>query len=96
MSLFTDGLGVWLSKIIITKAARWVTKTFIGLGVGLGSYALILQPLLDWAVAKWQAMPGNIAAWLHALGIDVAVSIILSAYGFKGTERLFLRRRDIP
>lgn len=96
MSLFTEGLGIWLSKLIISKAARWVMKTFMGLGVGLGSYALILQPMLDWALAKWQAMPGNIAVWLHALGIDVAISIILSAYGFKGTERLFLRKRDTP
>ncbi len=96
MSLFTEGLGVWMSKVIISKAARWVTKTFFGLGIGLGSYVMILQPLLDWAIAKWQAMPGNIAMWLHALGVDVAVSIILSAYGFKGTERLFLRRRDNP
>lgn len=96
MNIFTDGLGVWASKLIISKAARWVTKSFMGLGVGLGSYLLILQPMLDWALVKWQAMPGNIAAWLHALGIDVAVSIILSAYGFKGTERLFLGKRGNP
>lgn len=94
MSLFTEGMGIWLSKLFITKAYRWVTKTFFGLGIGLGSYVLILQPILDWAITKWQAMPGSIAAWLHALGVDVAVSIILSAYGFKGTERLFLRRRE--
>ena len=94
MSLFTEGLGVWLSKLFITKAYRWVIRTFLGLGIGFGSYALILQPILEWAITKWQAMPANIAAWLHALGIDVAVSIILSAYGLKGTERLFLRRRD--
>ena len=96
MSLFTEGLGVWVSKLIITKAARWVTKTFMGLGIGFGTYALILQPILDWAITKWQSMPGNIAAWLHALGVDVACSIILSAYGFRGTERLFLRKRDTP
>lgn len=96
MSLFLDGLNVSLSKLFINKASQWVTKTFTGLGIGLGSYLMILQPLLDWALVKWQAMPGNIAMWLHALGIDVAISIILSAYGFKGTERLFLRRRDTP
>ena len=96
MSLFLDGLNVALSKLVINKAGQWVTKTFAGLGIGLGSYLMILQPLLDWALVKWQAMPGNIAMWLHALGIDVAISIILSAYGFKGTERLFLRRRDTP
>lgn len=96
MSLFTDGLGVWLSKLFLTKAASWVTRTFVGLGVGFGSYALILQPLLDWATAKWMAMPGDIAGWLHAIGIDVAVSILLSAFGFKGTERLIFRRRNNP
>lgn len=94
MSLFTEGLGVWLSKLIITKAGRWVSKTFVALGIGFGSYALLFQPILDWAIGKWQSMPGNIAVWLSALGIDVAISIILSAYGFKHTNRLILRRRD--
>ena len=39
-------------------------------------------------------MPGDIASWLHALGIDVAISIILSAYGFRNTTGLILRKRD--
>lgn len=94
MSLFTEGLGVWLSKLIITRVGAWVTKAFVALGIGFGSYALLLQPLLDWAIAKWQSMPGDVASWLHALGIDVAISIILSAYGFRNTTGLILRKRD--
>ena len=94
MSLFTEGLGVWLSKLIITKVGSWVTKAFVALGIGFGSYALILQPILDWAISKWQSMPGDIASWLQALGIDVAISIILSAYGFKNTTALILRKRE--
>lgn len=91
-----NNLGVWFSKLVLEKGARWVIKIMGGLGVGLGSYALILQPILDWAVTKWQAMPASIAGWLSVLGVDVAVSIILSAYGFKGMERLVLSRRPTP
>ena len=94
MSLFTEGLGVWFSKLVITKVGSWVTKAFVALGIGFGSYALLLQPLLDWAITKWQSMPGDIASWLHALGIDVAISIILSADGFRNTTGLILRKRD--
>ena len=94
MSLFTEGLGVWLSKLIITKVGSWVTKAFVTLGIGFGSYSLLLQPLLDWAITKWQSMPGDVASWLHALGVDVAISIILSAYGFRNTTGLILRKRD--
>jgi len=71
-----------------------VTKAFSALGIGFGSYYLVLQPLLDWAITKWQSMPGDLASWLHALGIDVAISIILSAYGFKNTAGLILRKRE--
>lgn len=94
MSFFTEGLGVWLSKLVISKVGSWVTKAFSALGIGFGSYYLVLQPLLDWAIAKWQSMPGDLASWLHALGIDVAISIILSAYGFKNTAGLILRKRE--
>ena len=94
MSIFTEGLGVWLSKLIISKVGSWFTKAFSALGIGFGSYYLVLQPLLDWAITKWQSMPGDLASWLHALGIDVAISIILSAYGFKNTAGLILRKRE--
>ncbi|ALN85978.1 hypothetical protein LC55x_2713 [Lysobacter capsici] len=90
---FYDDLGIWLSKLILAKGAVWVIKITTALGIGFISYGLILQPLLDWAITKWQSMPGSIAQWLSALGVDVAVSIVLSAYGFRGTERLLLGKR---
>lgn len=91
-----DDLATWVSKLILTNGVRWVIKIFTGLGIGYVSYAMVLQPLLDLAIGKWQSMPGSVAQWLGALGIDVALSIIISAYGFKGAERLLLTRTNRP
>ena len=93
-SWLTEGLTVALSKMFLTKGARFVIKIFGGLGLALGTHALVMQPLIDWAIAKWQSMPGSIAQWLSALGVDVAVSIILSAYGIQGATRVILKRKE--
>ena len=69
----------------------WCCKQEAGIRVGQG---IRVQPGLDWALTKWQSMPGDLASWLHALGIDVAISIILSAFGFKNTAGLILRKRE--
>ncbi|WP_407469606.1 DUF2523 family protein [Xanthomonas campestris pv. raphani] len=52
------------------------------------------NPIIEYAQNAWSAVPAGIAAWVHALGIDAGVSIILSAYGIRGAERMFIQRRN--
>ena len=78
-------------KPLVRPLRCWCFLQEAGIRVGQG---IRVQSGLGWAITKWQSMPGDFASWLHALGIDVAISIILSAYGLKNTAGLILRKRE--
>ena len=88
------GVATVIDKLVQAKAALWLGKILSALGLGFAAQTLLYDPLIDQAVQYWQALPASFAAWVHAIGLDTGVSIILSAYGVRGMERVFLARRD--
>lgn len=85
-----------LNKLLKLKLALWLGKAMSALGLGFAAQHFVYEPLIDQAVTAWNAIPAVAANWVHALGIDTAVSILLSAYGIKGVERVFLSRKYEP
>ncbi|KER83347.1 DUF2523 family protein [Xanthomonas arboricola] len=87
-------LGGLLNKLMKLKLALWTAKALGALGLGFAGKAFVYDPLIDQAVGAWQLVPPLAANWVHALGLDTAISIILSAYGIQGVQRVFLTRAN--
>lgn len=81
-------------KLVKLKAAIWLGRILSALGLGLAAQHFIYNPIIEYAQNAWSSVPASIANWVHALGIDAGVSIILSAYGIRGAERIFIQRRN--
>lgn len=96
MSMFNSellqGLGGLTEKLMNAKAALWVGKILSAIGLGFAAEHFIYEPLILQAQQAWGAIPAQLAAWLHALGVDVGLSMVLSAYGIRGASRIFMRR----
>lgn len=90
------GIAQVLDVVIKARAAVWFGKILSALGLGFVAQEFLYDPLIDQAITYWHAIPAQFAAWVHALGIDTGISIILSAYGIQGVQRVFLSRRDQP
>ncbi|HEY1138428.1 MAG TPA: DUF2523 family protein [Xanthomonadaceae bacterium] len=93
-SELVGGIAAMLDKLVKAKVALWFGRILTALGLGFAAQQFIYEPLIDQAIGYWHAVPATLAAWVHALGIDTGASIILSAYGIRGVERIFLARRD--
>lgn len=89
---FLGALAGVLNKLLKLKLALWIGQALSALGLGFAAQHFVYEPLIDQAVNAWNAVPAVAANWVHALGMDTALSIILSAYGIKGVQRVFLSR----
>ncbi|MDT3468370.1 hypothetical protein [Stenotrophomonas maltophilia] len=87
------GAAGMLNKLIKLRAGLWVAKILSTLGLGFAAQEFIYEPIIQQAITAWNSVPGYIANWVHALGIDVFVSLCLSAYGIQGASRIFLSRK---
>jgi Protein of unknown function (DUF2523). len=83
-----------LHNLIKLKGAIWLGRLLSAVGLGFAAQAFIYDPIIEYAQNAWSQLPAGIANWVHALGIDTGVSIILSAYGIRGAERIFIQRRN--
>lgn len=81
-------------NLVKLKAAIWLGRLLSAVGLGFAAQKFIYNPIIEYAQTAWSSVPAGIAMWVHALGIDAGVSIILSAYGIKGAERIFIQRRN--
>lgn len=91
---FFENFGDTIHKLVKLKGAIWLGRLLSAVGLGFVAQIAIYNPIIDYAQNAWSAIPASIANWVHALGIDTGVSIILSAYGIKGAERIFIQRRN--
>jgi hypothetical protein len=81
-------------KLVKAKAAIWLGRLLSAVGLGFVAQKFIYDPMIEYAQQAWSQLPAMIGTWVHALGLDTAVSIILSAYGIRGAERIFVRREN--
>lgn len=79
-------------SLVRIKGALWCGKILSALGLGFAAQHFIYDPLIEQAAQAWSLVPAQIAAWVHALGIDTGISLLLSAYGIRGASRIFVQR----
>lgn len=91
---FFENASDTIHKLMKLRAAIWLGRLLSAVGLGFAAQKFIYDPLITEAQQAWSSVPAIIGAWVNALGIPTGVSIILSAYGIKGAERIFLQRRN--
>jgi hypothetical protein len=91
---FFENAADAIHKLVKLKAAIWLGRLLSAIGLGFAAQKFIYNPIIEYAQNAWSSVPVGIATWIHALGIDAGVSIILSAYGIKGAERIFIQRKN--
>lgn len=96
MSVFNsewlEGLRGFADWFVRAKTGLFVGKILSALGLAFVADKFIYDPLIQQAQAYWSAVPAMAATWVHALGIDTAVSLVLSAYGLRNASRIFVRK----
>lgn len=80
----------WLIAIIGTAIGSFVLKFMLALGIGFGTYFVVLPNLLQFINTKISALPPVASQTLGMLQFDVCVTIIVSAYVAKTLGGLFI------
>lgn len=78
-SAIVEALSSAFARMIGRNLMHWATGLLTFLGISFVSYSAIVEPIMDWFQAKLADLPSSITAWMGALGIDVALTILMSA-----------------
>lgn len=90
-------LSALLSKIIDLSSRSFVKKSLTGAGLGLGSY-VAMQAAYDSFLSHIHSNWANLANIFYAInlsGLDIALSMLISAVGVRvylNSQRVFLRK----
>lgn len=74
-----------LGRMIASRAGTWVVATLLWFGLSVGTTQLIVQPMIGWVESMMAQLPGEAATWVHFFNLDIAVSMILSAYAARAS-----------
>lgn len=69
---------VWIGRMLLTVAGEFLIKALVGSLIGVATYTLVVSPVRSLIAARFQTA-GVLADYIGFLGIDVAVTIVLSA-----------------
>lgn len=69
-------------KMISTRAGGWIASALLFLGLSFTSYKFAVAPFRQ-LIQDTMGGGGDLIAWAGFLGIDKAVTIVLSAIGVK-------------
>jgi hypothetical protein len=88
-------LVAWIGRLLLTVGGEILIRALIGGGIGLATYAVqvnVVRPL----IASQFSMAGPLAAYIGFFGIDVAITIVLSALAGRaavnGSKAFFTKR----
>jgi len=68
----------WIGSMLLTVAGELAIRSVVSLGVALTAYAVSVSPARS-VIADLFSQAGPLADYIGWLGIDVSVTIILSA-----------------
>jgi len=72
-------LVAWIGSMLLTTIGEIAIRALIGLGVGLASQKLVIEPVRA-AMAAQLGNAGVMVDYIGFLGIDQAITIVLSAW----------------
>jgi len=74
--------GGLLGKMFSTRLGGWIASALLFFGLSWTTYTFAVEPFRD-LIAQSMGGGGQFVAWAGFLGIDRAVTIVLSAIGVK-------------
>lgn len=86
---------VWIGSMLLTVAGEFLIKALVGSAIGVASYTLVINPVRA-AIAARFAAAGVLSDYIGFFGIDVAVTIVLSALAGRaavGSAKAFFVKR---
>lgn len=91
-------LVAWLLGALETTIGSIVISALLSLGLGYTTYKFTVAPLRDFIAAQASGVSGMAVQILGFLGLDVAITMILSAiaasYAVRGAKAIFTRRKS--
>ena len=91
-STWMQSLWSGFARLVQDNIGRWVFKIMGFLGISFVSYEAIHGPLMTLFQDKLAALPATLLQWMGAFGIDVALTMIISALITKQLLRMGLRK----
>lgn len=98
LPIVAAGLGSVISTVILTLARLYLVKiigrVLLTVGVGLFAYTYAVPQLMTWISGKFNALPDFVRASVGACGIDVLITMVISAMAVKASTGFFFGRRE--
>lgn len=82
MGALLRGLAGIFGKMFSTRLGGWIASALLTLGISVTTYKFAVAPFRD-LIAGSMGSGGQFVAWAGFLGIDKAVTIVLSAIGVR-------------
>ncbi|SKB73716.1 DUF2523 family protein [Luteibacter sp. 22Crub2.1] len=85
-------VGSALSRLIFSRVGQWVLTGMLFLGIKFTAQKVVTEPLIAAIQQHVSGLGGGIIAWLAYLNVDVAITIVLSAYASASGTKMVLSR----
>lgn len=93
IALILGAIGPWLLKFFASNAVRMFGWFLARLGIVIATTHFAVEPLVNLVVAKFSAVPAEMACWLGTFGVLKAASVLLSAAGLSAGKKLFFTKK---
>lgn len=91
------GLAAALTPVLLTLARMWlvsiVGRFLLTLGIGLFAYNYAIPEINDFIASKFHSLPDFVRQSVGAAGLDVFVTMVVSAMAVRATASFFFGRR---
>lgn len=85
-------LGPWITRFFMAKAALMFAGFLGRVGLVLATNELVMQPLIDSVIARWQTIPAGLQCWLSLVGVTQAAGVILTGVSLLSAKRVFFAK----
>lgn len=92
MPLIVGAIVAALINALRTYLPGIVGRVLLALGIGFATHTLAMPALLGMLQTRASGLPAILLAYFGAFGIDVAITIILSALAARAAQRALLTK----
>jgi hypothetical protein len=92
MPAILAALGAILINLLRVWAASIIARVFVAFGVALAVHNFVLPDLYAFIAERFQSLPAFVHESAAASGIDIFITMVVSALVLKAASRVFLGR----
>jgi hypothetical protein len=74
-----------LGRMIASRVGTWAVAVLLWFGLSFSTTQLVVEPMLAWIQSLMGQLPGDAVQWVTFFNLDLAVSMILSAYAARAS-----------